>query len=224
MLSSNLRAVKGIKLLLFGMPNRYGNLTRTVRNSRCRRILEIGVWNGRTARAMISSALRSYKPDQISYWGIDLFDDATPTRLDYEVGKSPPAMEEVERSLRDLASLGVKITLLRGPSSSILPELADAIDPPDLVFIDGGHSFETVSEDWYHVQRMMGLGTVVIFDDYVNSEGELKDGYGVNRVIDAIDRKRYSVHFLRPIDSYPRLWGRLRTRMVRVQRRASLPG
>ena len=203
----------------FGMPDRYGHLEREIAKNKCRRILEIGVWDGEHSRRMIQAGLRYSDPTSIEYFGIDLFEDAYEIEdiLDREASKRPPPLSEVKAKLQDLEEIGVGINLVKGDSKEILPALAVQKLAMDFVFVDGGHSYETVSSDWRNVQRMIGGRSVVIFDDYVNREAVEARGYGVNVVVDAIDRGEFAVSLLDPVDRFRHSWGILMTRFVKVQ-------
>jgi predicted O-methyltransferase YrrM len=86
----------------------------------------------------------------------------------------------------------------------------------DLIFIDGGHSYGTVKSDWNCCKQLMHHDTVVVFDDYVNPDAVKHEGYGVNAVVDEIDRDCFEVRLLNPVDSFPKQWGVLRTRFAMV--------
>jgi len=57
----------------------------------------------------------------------------------------------------------------------------------DFAYIDGGHSVETIMNDYRAVQA----SKMIVFDDYYlpNDEGECPDTniYGANQVVDAIE-------------------------------------
>ncbi len=91
----------------------------------------------------------------------------------------------------------------------------------DLIFIDGGHSYETVTSDWQYVQMLMKEGTTVVFDDFVNVNARVRAGIGVNCVINEIDRDVFSVQLLTPIDWYFHPWGMMTVRLVKVTIKAA---
>ena len=57
----------------------------------------------------------------------------------------------------------------------------------------------------------------IFFDDYVNSQGVLKEGYGINKVVDNINRAKYSIKISKNRDIFPKSYGLLSIRMVKVQ-------
>ena len=203
--------------LLWGMPNRYGHLRHEIIRCRCRSILEIGVWRGEHSRQMIEAALEGHVPAaEIRYYGIDLFENADSSMVSREASKFPPALDSVRTKLHPYVDRGVHIDLMKGDSTEILPEMLSGAPRLDLVFIDGGHSYETVKSDWECVKRMMHAGTIVIFDDYVNEEAVRNTKVGVNDIVDGIDRRYYDVVLLKPIDSFKKEWGTLEVRLAKV--------
>jgi hypothetical protein len=200
----------------YGMPERYGHLANEIIRNRFRTILEIGVWDGEHAQLMIGAALRNRPPDQVAYHGVDLFEAADEALLAREVSKPPPPMESVSQKLQRFRDLGVSINLYQGNTTELLPQLVPSLGVMDFMFIDGGHSYETVSSDWNSASRLMGSHSVVLFDDYVNTDAIAHENYGVNMVVDSIDRSVYSVFHLRPADLFEKEWGTLRIKLVKV--------
>jgi predicted O-methyltransferase YrrM len=188
-------------------PPRLANLQRLIKASKPVTIVEIGVWRGETARLMIKAAAR-YNHD-IHYWGFDLFSDGMSAEiLKREVSLTPMTMSEVERQLE---GLGAKITLVPGDSTETLP--ATRLPPIDFAFVDGGHSYETVSADWRNLRPKLSPGALVVFDDYTNEAAVEHEGYGVRALVDQLKRE-YRVDLLRPIDDFPRSYGPLKTRLA----------
>jgi Methyltransferase domain len=187
---------------------------------RPRTILELGVWRGEHSRQMINAALQGHvSPGEIAYYGVDLFEDADSMMVTRETSKSPPSLDVVAKKLQPYADLGVSIKLLKGDSTVLLPNVVSEMPMMDFVFIDGGHSYETVKSDWECVQRVINDRSIVIFDDYVNEAGVVHTGVGVNRVVDAIDPGAYQVELLKPVDSFKKNWGVLRVQLVKVRQR-----
>jgi len=64
---------------------------------------------------------------------------------------------------------------------------------PDLVFIDGGHSITTISQDWEAVKKVIHSDSIVIFDDYYLSDNpEFLKAFGCNAVVESIGAYRLS--------------------------------
>jgi predicted O-methyltransferase YrrM len=150
--------------------NRYEELLAEINRSKPKRILEIGVWNGKRAIEMCSGGAE--------YVGFDLFEEAT-CETD-AVEKNVKAHNSVEAVAKRLAAAGVKATLIKGNSRETVPAYQG--EPFDLAFIDGGHSVETIRSDWEAVKKLMRPGGLVIFDDYY--EGGIDTAqWGANAIV-----------------------------------------
>ena len=195
-------------------PPRYRTLRRLVAVQHPSTIVEIGVWRGDAARQMIKAASR--KRERVRYWGFDLFEEgASDDVLHHEVSPNPLPMKEV---FDRLSSLGADITLVPGQSSETLP--ATDLPPIEFVFIDGGHSYETVSADWNNIQPKLAPDAVVVFDDYTNVDAVRHEGFGVRRCVEQIE-STWEVEFLDPVDRFPREYGTFETQLVRVAKRVT---
>ena len=82
-------------------PARYRNLLKTIYRERCRKIMEIGTFNGKHALMMIETAAIFSPVDQIEYYGFDLFENLTDEDLKKEFSKKPPSLEIVEKNLKN---------------------------------------------------------------------------------------------------------------------------
>lgn len=198
-------------------PRRYRNLLMEIRRQHCRTILEIGVYRAIRSVEMIETALLAHPPEEIEYFGFDLFEDLSEELCVKEFSKKPSPMVESERLLR---ATGVRIHLFKGFSQETLPRFVGsqrAHGPEiDLVFIDGGHAIETIASDWDNASKLMSSRTVVLFDDYyVNTDPEVRE-VGCRRIVDALDRSRFDVRILEPEDAFEKEWGTLRIRLARV--------
>ena len=87
----------------------------------------------------------------------------------------------------------------------------------DLILIDGGHSYKTVKSDFNFAKKLVTTNGAIFFDDYVNKQGVIKEGYGINKVVHEINRANYSVRISKNRDIFPKSYGLLLTRMVKVQ-------
>jgi predicted O-methyltransferase YrrM len=197
-------------------PARYANLLRTIRERRCRRLVEIGTWNGEHARQMIETAALAWPRREIEYVGFDLFEDLTEAQRAAEFSKRPPAMAEVARRLE---ATGARVRLIRGDTRETLPAAASDLAGADLVFLDGGHAIETIASDWAAIERFATPETTILLDDYYVDPAPALDGLGCQSLVDALDRARWNVELLDPVDVFPQAWGALKIRIARVQRR-----
>jgi predicted O-methyltransferase YrrM len=173
-------------------PVRYDVIPEIVREINAKVILEIGVYRGIRAAKMIQAALETL--GKVSYYGFDLFEDFTDEVAEYEASPKPPTMREVYHRIK---GIGVDVQLFKGRSQDTLPLLKSV--SPDFVYIDGGHSFESVRADWENTKKIIHDDTVVVFDDYLEHSNWLK--WGCNRTIDNLGPD-YEYELLEPHDRY----------------------
>lgn len=197
-----------IKLNLGRMENLITHIEKSSVNS----ILEIGVWKGENALNMLQAA--SKISDQVAYVGVDLFEDlASQANLESEASLWPESKENISMKLTKNYPRA-QIELIPGYSKDSLPTLIGR--KFQLIFIDGGHSYETVLGDWTNALKIISHDGYIFIDDYTNIEATMLDNFGVRKLVDSLDTDRYSVQILDPEDIYERHWGVLKTRMVRI--------
>jgi predicted O-methyltransferase YrrM len=204
-------------LMLRQRPARYRQLFRAVYETRARRLLEIGTWNGVHARQMIQTATIHRPPSDVTYFGFDLFEALTDDMLAREFSKRPPARADVEAML---ARTGANLALFAGDTRRTLAEAQPQLTDIDVAFIDGGHAQDTIAGDWSVVERVMTPGAVVLFDDYYVDPAPQLDGLGCQTLVDGLDRGRYEVRLDGPVDAFPQPWGTLKIRIAEVRRRS----
>ena len=193
--------------------DRKNYILKYIRRNKPKTILEIGVFNGAFAKRMLINATNSAN-GKILYTGVDLFED-----LSSEVYKKEISLWASKKDLvyKDLSKIkNTKISLLKGYSRDLLPLLEGKMKF-DLILIDGGHSYETVKTDFYFAKKLVSSNGAIFFDDYVNKQGVINDGYGINKVVHEINRANYSVRISKNRDIFPKSYGLLLTRMVKVQ-------
>lgn len=135
------------------MPSRYEQLHQAVRLKQPKAILEVGTWNGDRATAMLNLCPTA------KYYGFDLFEDATP-----ETDAAEFNVKRHHYRLHVLDKLtGFDVQLYKGNTRETL---AAFNEPVDFVWIDGGHSVETIRSDWENVKRVLMPDAWVFFDDY----------------------------------------------------------
>ena len=153
-------------------------LTDYIRENEVSRIMEIGVHSGENARNMVDVASESVSREDIEYYGFDYFENRS----------------RLENVREKLSKTGCQFELFKGDSIDVLPDVVDRLPKMDLIFIDGGHDFETVSSDWEHSRKLMRKDTAVFFHNY-NYEG-------TGRVVDSISRDVFSVEIFNPANDY----------------------
>lgn len=142
--------------------HRYKTLLRLARDRRPERLLEIGTWNGQRASQFIAMT-------GCQYVGFDLFEEADDDSDEKEKNvKGHVPMPHVAMNIEATGS--DRYLLVRGNTRYTLPRyLGGEYGEPgkfDFVFIDGGHSIETIRSDWKHVRKLVDPGAVVVFDGY----------------------------------------------------------
>lgn len=202
---------------------RYRNLIREINLRKPRTILEFGTWKGRTAAKMIRVALK-FRPD-VFYFGIDLFECLTAEQKAYEHnGKDYCTKQGAEDYLKSQGLDSNYFILLKGESRVMFPKIRERMMKDtlkikyfDFIYIDGGHSLETIMFDWISSESVMNDETVVIFDDYY----ENRDDIGARSIVEfTIPRDKFNVELLEPIDHQFSADGTPQpTQMVKVTRR-----
>jgi len=193
--------------------DRKNYVLKHIRKNNPKTILEIGVFNGAFAKRMLLSATNSVNGN-VSYTGVDLFEDLTSKVHKREISLWASKKASVYKDLSKIKN--AKISLLKGYSSDLLPLLEGKMKF-DLILIDGGHSYKTVKSDFDFAKKLINTNGAIFFDDYVNSQGVLKEGYGINKVVDNINRAKYSIKISKNRDIFPKSYGLLSIRMVKVQ-------
>lgn len=189
---------------------RYANLFLALQELHVRmeptlRLLEVGTYDGNRALSLFENWRKLAGPEaEIHYMGFDLWEDMTPERNVEELSKKrlPPQQSNVMRKLTSVEG-GANVKLVRGDTRKTLPRFVGqttAYPPlePNLIYVDGGHSLETVASDWAAVCQLMTPKTIVLFDDYYLN----KPGFGCQELIDGL-RTPYVVSLLDPIDTIP---------------------
>ena len=198
-----LRSLKG--------KTRYHYLTHYIKENRCKNIVEVGVWNGRNSSRMLRAARANNKPNEINYWGFDLWELMDDDIFESEYSKKPPTIKEIKSKL---SSTGCNINLIQGDTKDTLKSFYDESNGKlsiDFIYIDGGHSFDTIQSDWDNLNGLMDKDTLTIFDDYYEytdpdpSTGvldDLKPTFGCSQLIDSLNRDLWNVEILPHFDQF----------------------
>ena len=168
--------------------------------------LEIGVFTGVTARN-VCELLSLINHNNFFYYGIDLFEDYQeavskefiPKFLSENQNFSNPfksfvynfLLKEKLNSLKSVTKFLKKfqnnIKLMKGNSLEILPKIDLKIF--DMIFVDGGHSYETVKSEMDYILNNIKNSCLVVCDDYT-----LLETPGVKKAIDeAITQYSYNL-------------------------------
>lgn len=211
------RAHTAYNRIFHGFPNRYARLLAEARRAKPRTIVEIGTWRGDRAEELLETALVCHPPQLISFFAFDLFEEMSAETAVIEGSRSTlnPTEEEVRKRLARFSDAGVTIEVVAGNTLETLPKAS--LPTIDFAFIDGGHSYGTVRSDWQNIAKRMGPNSVVVFDDYVNQGAIRAYDFGVNKLVNEIDKAVYDVEVLHPADWWPKEWGLMKNQLVKVR-------
>lgn len=186
-------------------PLRYQNLYIEIDRIKPKVILEVGTWNGEQASKMIREALKHN--NRIHYIGFDLFEEISNAQILEENSK-----KEKADFLNVLAKLekigGADIRLIVGNTRETLKHIPG--QPVDFIFVDGGHSLETVASDWINLQKFIFPHTVVILDDYYPNDNTK----GCRKLTHSLNLDKWQVKWLEPVDEFE---NNFKVQMVKVQ-------
>ena len=198
--------------------SRYDWVPGLVDASKSRYLMEIGTWTGERALAMIEAAKKHHDPKDIHYYGYDLFEEMSPEMLEVERSKQPWSEGLVSKRL---AHTGANIHLVKGNTHETLHPITPYTGGPmDFIFIDGGHSFETITSDWEGIQPYIGASTIILFDDCYYNDPEDVGRTGCQMLIaKLIANGKWTVEYLEPVEDWPQKDGVvLHIGMVKVTR------
>jgi hypothetical protein len=180
-----------------GLKKYYGQIfVDLVKQQNPKNFLEIGVFTGVTARN-VCELLYLINNKDFFYLGIDLFEDFHEAISDEVVPEFLVKKQNFSNPLKSLVynfllkeklnSLGSvskflkkfqnNIELKKGNSLNILPKTDLKIF--DMIFVDGGHSYETVKFELDIILKSIKDNCLVVFDDY-----SLQEATGVKKAID----------------------------------------
>jgi len=160
---------------------RYANILLLILKFRPKNILEIGVYKGTRSLQMIEAAL--IFNNSIKYYGFDLFNDFQEDLLSKEFSKQPQNIQLIKEKLNKYK----KVILYKGYTNKTLPIFLKKKKKIDFAFIDGGHSIETIKNDWKYTSQLIHKKSIVIFDDYY--ETDKMNNFGCNQVIKNLNKK-----------------------------------
>ena len=194
-----------------GLKKNWGELfLNIVKEHKPKVFLEVGVFCGVTARNVCELLQEIHKND-FRYIGIDLFgekasqDEIAPDYLKKQKFSNPlknlfynfllrenlNSYESVQNFLKKFSK---NVTLIKGNSNVILRNLD--LKDIDFVFLDGGHSFETVFDDLNLIYKKISnnKGAVILCDDYEDSSYIT----GVKKAVDKfVEEKKLKLEVIR---------------------------
>ena len=178
-------------------------LLNHIRLKKPKNFLEIGVFHGVTSRN-VCELLYSLHGNDFKFTGIDLFvNDETSLKDEYipKIKFSNPLKTiyykyiirldpySYKSVLKLLKKFEKNINIIIGDSNRILKEIQREFD---YVFLDGGHSYETVKIDLEHLTQVIEKGGIILCDDY-----DLSYAFGVKKAIDEyVLKKKFNLKIL----------------------------
>ncbi len=211
-----LRQYKLKKYLLKTKHSRYQNLLKIIFEQKSKSIIEIGTWYGINSYLMIETAKLFHSKKDIKYYGFDLFEKFSDEDREKELSKRPPPINLVKQKLE---KTGAQINLFMGYTQEALPKFVSDFKNGsliDFIFIDGGHSIETITSDWNNIIPLMSKNTVVVFDDYYSNTVKEVENFGCKKLIDSLNKEKYQIEILNPQNQFQQNWGLLKINLVKV--------
>ena len=159
--------------------------------------LEVGVFQGVTSRN-ICEKLNLINDGNFLFHGIDIFEDTNSSIDNKEMTIKHNKLSNPLKHLifniilkKDLFSIESvyeflnkfkdNIHLYKGFSDTQLSKVD--LSKIDMIFLDGGHSYETVSSDLSLILKEIKKGKVIICDDYDQTS------YGVKKAVDELQNR-----------------------------------
>ena len=159
--------------------------------------LEVGVFQGVTSRT-ICEKLNLINNGNFLFYGIDIFEDTNNSIDNKEMTIKHNKLSNPLKHLifniilkKDLFSIESvyeflnkfkdNIHLYKGFSDTQLPKVD--LSKIDMIFLDGGHSYETVSSDLSLILKEIKKGKIIICDDYDQTS------YGVKKAVDELQNR-----------------------------------
>ena len=156
--------------------------------------LEVGVFQGVTSRN-VCEKLNIINDGKFSFHGVDIFEDTNNTVDNKEMTIKHNKLSNpfkhllfniilkkdlfsIESIYKFLSKFKDKVHLYKGFSDTEL--LKVDLSVIDMIFLDGGHSYETVSSDLSLILKRIKKGKVIICDDYDQIS------YGVKKAVDEL--------------------------------------
>ena len=175
-----------------GLKGNWGNIfLENVMKHKPKNFLEIGVFCGVTARN-ICNCLNYINHGDFKYTGVDLFgvkkssdnDEVEPDFLKNQKFSNPlknfyynflkkenlNSLSSVQRFLQNYKN---NVNLIKGDTNIVLTKIN--LTNIDYVFIDGGHSYETVTNDLNFLYKNLKKNKKVLLCDDYGSEGRIKE-------------------------------------------------
>ena len=158
-----------IYLSYLSSPKSDRGIYRAIRRGNVRRILEVGIGDGRRAMRLIELAAASNPDQPIHYVGVDPF-EARSTRFQplsghFRQDAGAPSKDCGGMPLRDayrrLRTTGAQVCLFPGDPLAVFRQRANSLGPLDLIIISAGWEKTMLAQAWFYVPRMLGPESLV---------------------------------------------------------------
>ena len=176
---------------------------KEILNSKPKNFLEIGIFQGVTARNVCELLYKTHN-NSFKYIGIDKFDldkkennEFIPSihfknplkqfYYRYITKENPYSLKSVKNLLKKFDK---NVFIFKGDSKIVLPKID--LNEIDYVFLDGGHSYDTVKSDLNNCKVVVENNGVILCDDY-----DLSYAPGVKKAIDEfVTKEQYDIKIL----------------------------
>ena len=176
---------------------------KEILNSKPKNFLEIGIFQGVTARNVCELLYKTHN-NSFKYIGIDKFDldkkennEFIPSvhfknplkqfYYRYIVKENPYSLKSVKNLLKKFDK---NVFIFKGDSKIVLPKID--LNEIDYVFLDGGHSYDTVKSDLNNCKVVVENNGIVLCDDY-----DFSYAPGVKKAIDEfVIKEQYDIKIL----------------------------
>ena len=169
-------------------------LMSQIENYQPKVFLEVGVFQGVTSRN-VCELLNKINNGNFLFHGIDIFENSNNEIDNKEMTVKHNKISNpfkhllfnvilkknlfsIESIYKFLSKFKNNVKLYKGLSGTELPKID--LSKVDMIFLDGGHSYETVSEDLSLILKGIKKGKIIICDDYDQVD------YGVKKAVDEL--------------------------------------
>ncbi len=149
---------------------------RAIRRHKTRRILELGIADGRRATRMIEVAGRYHPADATEFIGLDLFESRS--------AADGPGMT-LKMAHRLLGAAGARVRLIPGDPFSVLSRTANLLGQFDLVVVSARLHPASLAKAWFYMPRLLHKGSQV-FQEKLLPDGLTQVGLMQRKEIEAL--------------------------------------
>ena len=146
--------------------------------------LEIGVFAG------ASSCLMSKNPKTKKIYGIDMGDSfVLKNHFNWKIS------EGVINNVNNFKNSDCQFNYYVGNShdESIINKIKEDVESVDILFLDGGHKYDDVLQDFNNYENLVCSGGYIVFDDYNDLEYCPEVKVAVNDIVKKLDMEKYFI-------------------------------